>query len=109
MLKFLGRGSAFSDDQNSAFFVDGDDLILIDCPMGSFDKVKKWKLDSYKHIYILVTHTHGDHIAGMGMLVDFLFFLVKTPVTVVAPCEKVMDDLKGFFKRLPDLGRRNKI
>ena len=33
MLTFFGRGSAFSDQQNSSYFVDNNDLILIDCPM----------------------------------------------------------------------------
>lgn len=40
MLKFFGRDSAFGHSNNSAFFIDGKDLVLIDCPMSSFQKVK---------------------------------------------------------------------
>ena len=36
MLTFLGRGSAFADEHNSAFFIHDGNLILIDCPMSSF-------------------------------------------------------------------------
>lgn len=100
MLTFFGRGSAFSDQQNSSYFVDNNDLILIDCPMDTFDILKKWDLTQYKHIYLLVTHTHGDHIGGMGMLVDWLYFLIHIPVTIVAPCELVMNDLKYMLSNL---------
>lgn len=100
MLTFLGRGSAFSDDHNSAFFTCDDDLILIDCAMGSFKKLKNWDLSVYKHIYVLVTHTHGDHVSGIGMLIDYLYFLVKVPITVVVPCEEVKNDIRFLLKRL---------
>ena len=41
MLHFFGRGSAFDEQQNSAFFADEDDVILIDCPMSSFHKLRR--------------------------------------------------------------------
>lgn len=69
MLKFFGRGSAFADEHNSAFFIYGNDLILIDCPATSFQKVKKMeKLSKFDNIFILVTHTHGDHSGGVGTM-----------------------------------------
>ena len=54
MLKFLGRGSAYADDHNSAFFCHNDNLILIDCPADSFQKIKKMNLKVVKNIYILI-------------------------------------------------------
>ena len=62
MLKFLGRGSAFSDEHNSAYFVAGDDLVLLDCSMTSFMKLCNKNLAPYDRVYLLVTHTHGDHV-----------------------------------------------
>ena len=38
-LQFFGRGSAFMTENNSAFFVNGDELVLIDCPMSAFRKL----------------------------------------------------------------------
>ena len=35
LLLFLGRGSAFADEHNSAFFVEDNELVLIDCPATS--------------------------------------------------------------------------
>ena len=77
MLKFLGRGSAFTDEHNSAYFVENDELILIDCPMSAFQRLNDKNLALYDHIYVLVTHTHGDHVGGIGMLID----LKKSAVT----------------------------
>ena len=100
MLSFLGRGSAFSDEHNSAFFIDGEDLILIDLSMTSYLKVKDMDLSSVRHIYILITHTHGDHISGIAMLIDYEFFIGKIPVTVVAPSEEVEAELRHHLKTM---------
>ncbi|HAJ96964.1 MAG TPA: hypothetical protein DCO72_04445 [Ruminococcus sp.] len=93
MLKFLGRGSAFADKHNSAFFFHDNDLILIDCPASSFQKVKKMNLSAVKNIYILITHTHGDHSGGVGTMLQFAWFVLQNPVTIVAPSDTVKNDL----------------
>ena len=100
MLTFLGRGSAFSDQHNSAFFETDGDLVIIDCSMSSFQRLNNWDLSIYDHIYVLVTHTHGDHISGIGMLIDLLNFTVKTPITVVAPSEEVESNLKYWLSNV---------
>lgn len=100
MLKFLGRGSAFTDEHNSAFFVDNDELVLIDCPMSSFHRLNDKNLALYDHIYVLITHTHGDHVGGIGMLIDLLQFSVMTPITIVAPSKDVEADLFYLISRV---------
>lgn len=106
MLKFLGRGSAFTPEHNSAYFVDGKDLILIDCAMSAFQKLIKIDKDALTpsgkpdKIYILVTHTHGDHVGGIPMLIQYAYFVWNIPVVVGAPSEEVMEDLRFFFDRL---------
>lgn len=100
MLTFLGRGSAFTNQHNSAYFTDGNDLVLLDCPMSSFTRLKEKDLGKYDHIYILVTHTHSDHTSGIAMLIDYCYFTVKTPVTVIAPSDAVYRDLLYFLKNL---------
>ena len=49
MLQFFGRGSAFADQHNAAFFREQGDLILLDCPGTAFQKVKhfNWKIYSF--------------------------------------------------------------
>ncbi|MBR1592482.1 MAG: hypothetical protein IJ666_05670 [Ruminococcus sp.] len=89
---FLGRGSAFADENNCAFFVQDNELILIDCPAAAFHKAKKMNLD--RDIFILVTHTHGDHISGVGTMLQYVWFAKGKKLTVVAPSDEVKEDLK---------------
>ena len=93
MLKFLGRGSAFADEHNSAFFYHNDDLILIDCPESEFRKVKKIELKAVKNIYILITHTHGDHSSGVGTMIQYAWYILHKPVTIVAPSDTVRKEI----------------
>ncbi len=64
MLQFLGRGSAFSDEHNSAFFIEDNELVLIDCPATSYQKVKKMNWEQYDNIYILLLPIPMAIIAG---------------------------------------------
>ena len=105
MLKFLGRGSAFADEQNSAFFISDDELVLIDCPMSAFHKLKRLDLskmteESISKITVLVTHTHSDHCGGIPMLIHFAFFMFHIPVVVVAPSEEIKADIFFLIDRL---------
>ena len=97
MLKFFGRDSAFGHSNNSAFFIDRKDLVLIDCPMSSFQKVKFFDFKKFDNVYVLVTHTHGDHISGIGTFAYFLYFLNKK-LTVVAPNRKLYYTLNILLK-----------
>lgn len=99
MLKFLGRGSAFADEQNSAYFFAGDELVLIDCPMSAFHKLRKMNL-SAKRLSVLVTHTHSDHIGGIPMLIHFAKYVMQTKVRVIVPSAELGDDLEYLIGRL---------
>ncbi len=102
LLMFLGRGSAFADEHNSAFFVEDNELVLIDCPATSYQKVKKMNCEHYDNIYILITHTHGDHSGGVGTMLQYVWFAsyMKKKVTIVAPSEEVKDDLLLLLMRI---------
>ena len=102
LLLFCGRGSAFADAHNSAFFVDDNDLVLIDCPATSYQKVKKMNLEKYNNIYILITHTHGDHSGGVGTMLQYVWFTsyMKKKVTIIAPSAEVKEDLLLLLMRI---------
>ncbi len=93
MLGFLGRGSTFADEHNFAFFISNNELVLIDCPASAFQKIKKVPFENVNKIYILVTHTHGDHCGGVGTMLQYAWFVLHNPVTIVAPSESVRHDL----------------
>ena len=46
MIKFMGRGAGFSDEHNGACFGLDKKLILLDCPLVTFNKLKKTGLDA---------------------------------------------------------------
>ena len=99
MLQFLGRGSAFADEQNCAFFEADGQLILLDCPMSAFHRIRHFQ-KRYDGITVLVTHTHSDHCGGIPMLIHYAKHVICIPVTVVAPTAEVADDLRFLIERL---------
>ncbi|MBR5091455.1 MAG: MBL fold metallo-hydrolase [Ruminiclostridium sp.] len=104
-LKFLGRGAAFSGENNSAFFVSGGELVLIDCPMSSFVKIHNigaGTLAGFEApaLTVIVTHTHADHTGGISTLIHYAHYVLHCHVTVIAPSEEVKDDLAFLLGRL---------
>lgn len=94
LLQFLGRGSAFSDSQNCAFFLDHQNLVLLDCGMTAFHSLRHTPmLHQITEITVLVTHTHSDHVSGIPMLIHYAYFVLHIPVTVVVPNEAVRKEM----------------
>lgn len=99
VLKFFGRGSGFADEHTSAYFTtENNEMVIIDCPASTFFKLKKMDLTSYEKIYVLITHTHGDHIGSLGLFVQYAYFTLKKLVVVVAPSEKVAKDIETVLR-----------
>lgn len=93
-LKFFGRGSGFADEHTSAYFTtENKEMVIIDCAVSTFQKLKHINLTDYEKFYILVTHTHGDHVGGLGLFVQYAFFVLKKTVTIVAPSTEVAEDI----------------
>ena len=97
-LQFFGRGAGFADEHTSAYFVtDKRDLFLLDCPASTFSKVKNFDLSSYNDFYVIITHTHGDHVGGLGLWIQYCFFVLGKKVTVLAPSDEVKADIKTLL------------
>ena len=68
VIRFLGCGSAFNPlmGNTSAYFKKGDNLFLIDAGETVFSELFKRKLlAESENIYVLITHTHGDHVGSL--------------------------------------------
>lgn len=99
-LQFLGRGSGFADEHTSAYFVAGKqkrDLFLLDCPSSTFAKVKNFDLSAYENFFVIITHTHGDHIGGLGLWAQYCFFTLKKKLTILIPSEEVSRDIETLL------------
>lgn len=95
-INFLGNGSGFTDNHTNAYFKNNDDLVVIDLSMMHFDKVIKMDLEKNKNVYILVTHMHPDHVSGIGMLVQYCYYVLKNKITIIAP-DILHEDMKTFL------------
>lgn len=85
-LTFLGRGSAFNtaEGNNCAFMKQNGNMLLIDCGETTFATIKQHQiLDDVKQIFVIITHTHSDHIGSLSSLALFCFFAKKIKINLV--------------------------
>lgn len=88
MLQFFGRANGLSKEHsNSAFFEHNNDLVLVDCSMDTCRSMFQMNVDKYENIYVLITHTHSDHVGGIGMLSFYLWYHHKKKLNIVVPEE----------------------
>lgn len=82
-LNFIGIGGATTIELggNCCYIKDNDNLLIIDaCEEATKKLLDAGAFDEIKNIYIAITHTHYDHIAGLGVLIWYSnFYLNITP------------------------------
>lgn len=97
-LEVLGVGNAFSATHyNTSFLIRAERTILIDGPQSLFRLFKERSISPEEIDGVLVTHVHGDHVAGLETLLLWNRFVAgrKTPIYT---SKKVFEELeKGFF------------
>jgi ribonuclease BN (tRNA processing enzyme) len=63
---------------------------MIDCGSSTFSRIQKSNLlDGVEHVYVLLTHTHPDHVGSLGDLILYEYYsmgkLAEPNITVFAP------------------------
>ena len=87
-LKFLGRGAAFNpkEGNTSAYFIDRNQLFLIDCGESVYKELfDRELLDHVDAIHLMITHTHSDHIGSVGSLILHSKYKLGRPINIILP------------------------
>ncbi len=93
VLKFLGRGSCFNvkEGNTAAYIKDptgNGDLLLIDCGGTVFQKILELDLlKDVKRLYVIITHTHADHIGSLADLLYYCYYRCNIEVKIFYNCD----------------------
>lgn len=98
-IDFLGIGSTWNveQDNTSAYIKKGNKMILIDCGETIARKIIKENiLEGIEELYILISHTHSDHIGSLGTLLFYSKYNKKIKNKIVLPDDQqyVINSLK---------------
>lgn len=94
-LLFLGRGSAFntSEGNTSAYFIDKNELFLIDCGESIFERIiEKGLLNDVDCVNVMITHTHSDHVGSIGSLIMYCYYVIKKNVNIIISRDSLYKD-----------------
>ncbi len=94
ILKFLGSDSGFGINNNSAYIEEKGKLTIIDCGFTVFTQIKKkFDLNKYKEINVIITHLHNDHAGSLSQLILYSYFIFNKRVNVISMCSKIKEYL----------------
>ena len=97
ILKFIGRGSAFNvkEGNNSAYLKINDELLLIDCGEGIFERIiKNNLLKDIRKINVVITHMHSDHVGSLSSFIYYCYYIKNIIVNVNFPDDEICNFLK---------------
>ena len=103
-LNFLGRGAAFNpkEGNTSAFFIENNELFLIDCGENIFERIiNNGLLNDIEKVNLMITHTHSDHIGSAGSLIMYFYYRYHKQVNIILPekalyLPSIVNILEGF-------------
>lgn len=105
-INFLGIGSAWNinEDNTSAYIKKDSQMILIDCGESIARKIiKEDLLFDINELYILISHTHSDHIGSIGTLLFYSKYNKNIKNRIVVPKDEIfISNLKEYL-RLVDI------
>lgn len=118
-LVFYGIGGALNSDfyPNCAALIEKNNFVVIDPNYNCVQKLLKNKVlsDKTNNIYIVITHTHADHISGLGALIwQCGIVFKKTPIilanskTFINHLDKLIQ-MMGVDKKYYKFSTSNKI
>lgn len=102
-LEFIGIGGAYNLELggNCAYLKEKDTLFLIDCCEEATAKLnKKGALSGVKEIIVAITHTHADHVSGLGTLIWYSNFILNIKPKIVKNSPTFVEHLTNLLTLL---------
>lgn len=103
---FLGRDAGFGINNNSAYTIIDNNLILIDCGYTVFNIIKeKFNFSELNTINVLITHLHNDHAGSLSQLILYSWFVYGKKVKVLSKCKNIKNylDITGAPEKAYEL------
>lgn len=100
-LNFIGIGGATNIKLggNCCFIKDKDNLLIIDaCEEATKKLIDAGAFTDIKNIYIVITHTHYDHVAGLGVLIWYSNFYLSIIPQIIYNDDKYKSTLNDLLR-----------
>ena len=101
-LTFLGNGAAFTTDfdNTSAYFIEKQELFLIDCGETVFKKLLRLHLlENISKVHLFITHLHSDHVGSVPSLALYSFSVLGEKLHIYTSFDcKYLYSLKEFLR-----------
>ena len=107
-LNFIGIGGATNIELggNSCYLKDDDNLLVIDMCEGATERLEKEDVfKGVKNIYVIITHTHFDHVAGLGVFIWYCNFYLNISPKIIYSKFKYKNHIKKLL-RLTDVDKK---
>lgn len=97
-LTFIGTDTGFGINNNEAYLVRDNNLLLIDCGGTVFSELFKMEqnnhfLSNKDKIEIVITHMHDDHTGSLSTLIYYCTYVLKKKVKIIAKCLNIKERL----------------
>lgn len=102
-LNFVGIGGAYALELggNCAYIKDSQHLLVIDCCEDATVKLNnKNAFSDVTNITIAITHTHADHVAGIGPFIWYCNFLLNIKPKIISNSKTFETATNNLFKLL---------
>jgi len=97
---FLGCGAGYHPTlgPNSAYFIQGKHLYLLDCGTSVFERLAERDLfRGIEEVTVFLSHQHADHIGSLGILLDYCW-------DILGICPKLVHPVEGPVKLMQQMG-----
>jgi len=100
-LEFIGIGGATNVELggNCCYLKDGENLLVIDMCEAATERLKELNVfEGIENIYVAITHTHFDHVAGLGVFIWYCNFNLNISPKIIYSKIKYKSHIKKLLK-----------